>query len=193
VALVAALWMGVALSCLMALDIGNLFWQQRELQKMADLAAVAGAADPVNTCASLAAASAASNGRAATDQLQVQSGHWQPNASGQRTSYFVAGAATVVNACRVTVQRTVPYFFVWPAADGGRRSLQATATAVQRPQLARLSVRSKLAAIQNNNDALLLNALVGGLLGGKVDISVLGWNGCWAPRSTCWRFWTPWH
>ncbi|MDH1701324.1 TadG family pilus assembly protein [Comamonas terrigena] len=177
VALVAALWMGVALSCLMALDIGNLFWQQRELQKMADLAAVAGAADSVNTCASLAAASAASNGRAGTDSLQVQHGHWQPNASGQRASYFVAGAATVVNACRVTVQRTVPYFFVWPAADGGRRSLQATATAVQRPQLARLSVRSKLAVIQNNNDALLLNALVGGLLGGKVDISVLGWNG----------------
>ena len=53
VALVAALWMGVALACLMVLDIGNLFWQQRELQKMADFAAIAGATDPASTCTTL--------------------------------------------------------------------------------------------------------------------------------------------
>lgn len=177
VALVAALWMGVALACLMVLDIGNLFWQQRELQKMADFAAVAGAADPLTTCTTLSIGNASSNGAATTDQLQVQYGRWQPQASGPRNTYFVAGAGTVVNACRVTVLRNVPYFFVWPAAEGGRRSLQATATALQRPQLARLSVRSKLAAIHSDSDALLLNALVGGLLGGNLNVSVLGWNG----------------
>ena len=177
VALIAALWMGVALSCLMVLDIGNLFWQQRELQKMADFAAIAGAADPATTCTTLSISNASSNGLAATDQLQVQYGHWQPNASGQRSTYFVAGTAAVVNACRATVQRTVPYFFVWPAAEGGRRSLQATAIAIQRPQFARLSVRSKLVTIQSDSDALLLNALVGGLLGGGLNVSALGWNG----------------
>lgn len=177
VALVAALWMGVALSCLMVLDIGHLFWQQRELQKMADFAAIAGATDPASTCTTLSAGSAGSNGLVSTDQLQAQHGHWLPNASGQRTTYFTSGSAMQVNACRVTVQRTVPYFFVWSAAEGGHRTLQATATAVQRPQSARLSVRSKLAAIQTDSDAALLNALVGGLLGGKLSISVLGWNG----------------
>ena len=37
-----ALWMGIALAALMVLDIGNLFWQKRELQKIADLSALAG-------------------------------------------------------------------------------------------------------------------------------------------------------
>ena len=43
VAMLGALWLMVAVICLATIDIGNVFWQRRELQKIADLAALAGA------------------------------------------------------------------------------------------------------------------------------------------------------
>ena len=44
VAMLGALWLMIAVICLATIDIGNVFWQKRELQKIADLAALAGAA-----------------------------------------------------------------------------------------------------------------------------------------------------
>ena len=43
VAMLGALWLMIAVICLATIDIGNVFWQKRELQKIADLAALAGA------------------------------------------------------------------------------------------------------------------------------------------------------
>ena len=36
VAILGALWLMIAVICLATIDIGNVFWQKRELQKIAD-------------------------------------------------------------------------------------------------------------------------------------------------------------
>lgn len=180
VAVIVALWMGVALSCLMVLDIGNLFWQQRELQKIADLAALAGASGGVESgCRSNAGAAALENAKSngwkgTSGTLSANAGIWQPNA-GELHSFFQAGGAPT-NACHVKVTNTVPYFFVFPASDGGRRTIKAEATALQGSRVAKLSIRSTLATI-SSKDSVVLNALLGGLLGGSLDVNAVGWNG----------------
>lgn len=180
VLVLTTLWMAVALACLLVLDIGNLFWQQRELQKVADLAAQAGASAPLSdACRANDAAVAGYNARAngfqtGSGTLQVQPGVWQPQGA-DLTTFFTAGAAPA-NACQVTVTRTVPYFFVWPVAAGGSRTLTARATAVQAPQVARLAVRSTLVTV-NSSQAIILNAVLGGLLGGSLNLSAAGWEG----------------
>lgn len=186
VLVIVALWMGVALACLLVLDIGHLFWQQRELQKTADMAALAGAAEEVGTaCRADAAAPAGRNARdngyaeGVGQSLQAQPGRWSPQA-GAPAPFFVAGAAPF-NACHVQVMHTVPYFFVWPAAAGSARTLHAQATAAQTPRVARLSVRSTLAAVDSSQSPLL-NAVLGGLLGGSLNLSAAGWNGLLATQ-----------
>ena len=179
-AVLAALWMGVAVACLMVLDIGNLFWQQRELQKVADLSALAGASGKLETaCLPNAGAAAFENAKAngwqaGNGTFVAQAGGWQPQ--GASMSSFFQPGGNPSNACHVEVTRTVPYFFVWPAADGGRRTLNAQATALQRSKQAKLSIRSTLATV-TTDQAPILNALVGGLLGGSLDIAAVGWNG----------------
>lgn len=171
--------MGVALSCLMVLDIGNLFWQQRELQKIADLAAIAGASGSLveNTCQLGGQWSATQNGEKDTDVLTAEVGAWQPATGSSMVDFFhLAVVPSDRNACRVTVARSVPYFFLW-ATQNHSRQLSATATALQRSKpVIRLGVRSELLSIDSTQSPVL-DLLLGGLLGGGLQLGVLGWNG----------------
>ncbi|MEL0028510.1 MAG: hypothetical protein VW625_07615, partial [Perlucidibaca sp.] len=58
---------------------------------------------------------------------------------------------------------------------GGRITLSAHAIATKGVPLAALTLRTTVATIDSTQGALL-NSLVGGLLGGAVNVSVLGWN-----------------
>lgn len=108
----AAIWVMVAIVVLGAVDIGNLYLQRRDLQRIADMAALAAAqaAAPTNptdmSCsgANLAAQSVAQlndsyklstiapvNG---TDQIQSSCGRWDPPATASGSStYQVANAS----------------------------------------------------------------------------------------------------
>lgn len=176
-AVIVALWMGVALSCLMVLDIGNLFWQQRELQKIADLGAIAGASGDLNgnVCQLGSEWSATQNSKLDTDELTAEVGTWQPVAGSSMVDFFLPTLVPADrNACRVTVVRSVPYFFLWPTHN---RLLSATATALQRSKpVVRLGVRSELLSIDSTQSPVL-DLLLGGLLGGGLQLGVLGWNG----------------
>lgn len=170
-----ALWMGIALAALMVLDIGHLFWQKRELQKIADMAALAGARTPVSSACSPAERSVAqANGLAAAESFAAVPGYWG-EVPGATSVQFVPNAPSL-NACHVTVRRVVPYFFIWPATAGSGRELVAQATAATKSQLAQLSTRSQLLKLSSEQSPLL-NALVGGLLGGQLNVGVLGWQG----------------
>lgn len=170
-----ALWMGIALAGLMVLDIGNLFWQKREIQKIADLSALAGANTPIQTfCAVSERGVAQANGLLDAEYFLPVPGYWGANESGTGVQFKASNSSA--NACHVTVKRVVPYFFMWPASAGTGRELTAEATAVTKSRLARLSIRTQLAAI-NSQDSVLLNALIGGLLGGQLNVGVMGWQG----------------
>jgi uncharacterized membrane protein len=63
VATLGALWLMIAVICLATIDIGNVFWQKRELQKIADLAALAGASGGLPGACQQCAAEAFQRGR----------------------------------------------------------------------------------------------------------------------------------
>ena len=80
------------------------------------------------------------------------------------------------NACRVKITRQVPYFFVFSVGSGSNRVVEAQATAKQATRLAKLGIRTTVLDIDSDKSPLL-NPLFTYLLGGKLNISGVGWNG----------------
>lgn len=190
-AVTGALWLGVAVICLMVIDIGHVFWQQREVQKIADMAAVGGAAGEVGDCPGYAIAAARRNGLRADSELQsVQCGHWDPkqpatepsSGSADRPAQYFVETSDPFNAARVTVRRSVPFFFVFAWSDeSGARTVEAKATAARSTPLAALTLRSTLVNIDSQRSALL-NTVMGSLLGSALNVSAAGWNGLLAAQ-----------
>jgi uncharacterized membrane protein len=190
VALMGAIWMMVALLVLMSLDIGNLFWQKRELQKIADMAALAGAQGASQGCSTartLAQANAQLNGLRlgganADTFLPADCGNWNPKlppvaeagVACNPACYFDTSRSPV-NAVRVTVSRMVPFFFVF-SWDSSGRLVTATATAAEASARAALNIRSTLLSIDTSKSSLL-DAVFGGLLGSSLNIGAVGWQG----------------
>lgn len=186
----------VAIGALVSLDVGFVFYSQRQLQKAVDLAALSGAqqlkrADDLptttaNVMASVAAV-AGQNGypdgagpgcaeapAGAGDGMRACLGVWDPAdaANGDAVRHFNAGydAATLSpNAVRVQGTLTVPLLFVLPG--GTSRQLHAEAIAAASPPVASFSLGSGLL---NLNSA---SGVLGLLLGNTVNLSVADWNG----------------
>lgn len=198
VAVMGGIWLMISLLMLMALDIGNVFWQKREVQKIADLAALAGAqtvnGDPAGaagacpgTASADASANAGRNGMLAGDSLSVRCGNWNPrdsrgpaDAAATPPRYFRAESGLPLNAVHVTLSRTVPYLFIFDFSGGGTapssRTVVAEASATRTSPMAMLMVRNTLVSVDSSK-SVVLNALYGGLLGGSLNVDAIGWNG----------------
>jgi uncharacterized membrane protein len=172
VALIVALFMAVVIAALGALDVGDVFFARRSLQRTADLAALAAVQTMDDGCAQPlvnARANAAANGfdaDATGYSLTVVCGRWDAKANAA-PSYFAAGNGTSpLNAVQVTAQRTVPYFFLGPT-----RQVTATATA-RATNLGAFTVSTSLAQVQNG----LVNSLLNALLGANLNVSVASYE-----------------
>ncbi|MEG0446091.1 MAG: pilus assembly protein TadG-related protein [Comamonas sp.] len=182
VAMLGALWLMVAVICLATIDIGNVFWQKRELQKIADLAALAGASGPlVSSCSSNKSASvylnASANGLLAGELLEPIVGKWVASDGGtvDKGLKAVDASSKDANACKVQIKRNVPYFFMFSVSGSDKRIVNVTAIARQLPQLAKITIRSTLLSL--NTDDSILEPLLNGLLGSAVKIDAAGWKG----------------
>ncbi|MEQ5838156.1 pilus assembly protein TadG-related protein [Paraburkholderia acidicola] len=181
IALLAAIWLSIAIAALGAIDIGNLFFVRRDLQRAADLAASA-AAQTIGSAGGCAAAtasaqgSATANGLPATGTVVTTCGRWDPSAN-PGGSYFVSGnspLSTPLNAAQVTVSQSVPYFFFGPA-----RALSATATA-QATNIGAFSLTTSLAQLSGG----AINGLLNSLLGTSLSLSVASYQGLAATQVT---------
>ena len=103
VAMLGALWLMIAVICLATIDIGNVFWQKRELQKIADLAALAGAIRGTDTCVIDAQNNARLNGLQASDVFLAKPVRWDYGK--------LVNSAGKLNACTSSITRSVPFFF----------------------------------------------------------------------------------
>lgn len=178
VAMLGALWLMIAVICLATIDIGNVFWQKRELQKIADLAALAGAVGTPKSgvCRAEASSSITRNGGTLAELQSAEEGRWEVKPGVPSEQYFQQ-TVSPLNACKVQVARVVPYLFLFDAsASSGGREVNASATAFRSPRLARVSVRSTLLELDTTKSALL-NAVIGGMLGGSIQLGVVGWKG----------------
>ncbi|MEG0936802.1 MAG: pilus assembly protein TadG-related protein [Comamonas sp.] len=175
VAMLGALWLMIAVICLATIDIGNVFWQKRELQKIADLAALAGAAGDLDqqSCELQSKQNAILNGYEGA--INSKPGFWVRSGS-DSYSLFSEGKIPF-NACRVNVTKNIPFFFIFGATGENARLIEAVATARQNSaRMARLNIRSKLLTL-NTQQSKILNALVGKILGGNIDLEVASWQG----------------
>ncbi|MEE4087211.1 pilus assembly protein TadG-related protein [Pseudomonas viridiflava] len=189
IGLMAALTLVLALLCtLMVIDSGRLYMKKRSLQRIADVAALE-AAGRKGTCATGASAasyatqSAIRNGFTPGSDgrtLVATCGTLSVNTESRRV--FTADA-TQSQAIQVVVSHPVPRSIAAGIAalfdstpDSPDIQLSATAVAASASPLASLTIRSAAMTIDSAK-AAVLNPIVGGLLGGTLNLGVANWQG----------------
>lgn len=113
IAIIAAIVMPIMILALaFGIDIGHMAYVQRNLQKIADMAAIAGAED-ISNAAALATGNAVKNGlQTSSTQITVTPGNWNPQIE-MAPTYFSAAVpyGHQANAVQVQLSESVPYFF----------------------------------------------------------------------------------
>lgn len=174
-------FMLLAVLCLaLVVDTGRLYVEKRKLQRVADMAAIEAMArnGACNTGTALTFATQS----AARNDFIVGGTNTLTLTCGQVST--VAGLRTVAatpfggvdNAIQVVAARQVSASMIAGGIFGGKISLSAAAVATKGVPLASLTLRTTLATVDSTRGALL-NSVIGGLLGGSVNVSALGWNG----------------
>lgn len=186
----------VAIGSLVSIDVGHVFYRQRQLQKIADMAALAGAqqlkqaaaaatvsanvlsatqsAGAQNDYAGTASANCSAAGSSDADGMRVCLGVWDPaySTGSDTVRHFNAGYDTTklsANAVQVVVTQTVPILFVIPGSAS--RQLRAEAIANASPPVASFSIGSGLLDVNTGSSVL------SSLLGTSVQLSALDWQG----------------
>ena len=166
-----------------AVDEGALYLERREVQHIADLAAIAAAGNPANPSAAamavlasngLAAIPAASPngeenaGNARRELIEVKTGAYRPDPSVPAGQRFVAGASPT-NAVRVRIVKRGTRHFGYAFTDDLWISAAGIASAQSE---AAFSIGTRLARL----DEGILNALLGGLTGSSISLSLMDYN-----------------
>ncbi|RQQ53464.1 hypothetical protein DF121_06950 [Burkholderia stagnalis] len=186
VSVLATVWILVALVTLGTIDIGNLFYQRRDMQRIADMAALAAvqSLDPSDTSCAAAGAAALNNARAndsnavgtgapsrGQDQVAATCGRWDPQVYASLPAYYAAAASgmTQLNATQVTVTRTMRYSFlgVLSALGAGPGTVSANSTA-RASAIDTFSVSATLASV----NPVWLNGILSALLGTSVNLTL---------------------
>lgn len=190
IGLMAAITLGMALLfMLLIIDSGRIYLNKRQLQSVVDAAALE--ASNMNAVCSgtgvnaltQATTSAARNGftLGSGNTLTATCGTLTTGSNNLRT---FTSSTTATQAIQVTATESVTSsvaYGIWSLMTGAGVSttttLHATATAgyVGNP-LAQLNIRSSLATVDSSQSPLL-NALLGGLLGGSLNLSAAQYNG----------------
>ncbi|MCE2680324.1 MAG: hypothetical protein LW629_07720 [Burkholderiales bacterium] len=163
--LVLALFgLGIAVSCFTALGLGQMMWQKREIQKIADVAARTAASQLGDFPAfGTARELATNNGLRTSDTLTFDCPTDPANTATQACS---SGSTN----SRAVVLRTVkPYFF---AAD---TVLRASATAQPSPLIV-ATISNSLVTL-NTAQSALLNGLINAIGGGNINLSAVSYQG----------------
>ena len=182
VAITSVIALSLLVIVLVGVELGYLFFLKRELQKTADLAALAGAqalrpsACPV---AQLAARdNAAKNSPAGIDPLtdaEVECGNWDPVSNAPPLHFNAAVSGEKLNAVRISITRN-PVLLPFSFTGNTEHSIAVSALAYQSIPQALLSIRSTLVAFDSDQSPLL-DAVFGKLLGGNVALTAAGWQG----------------
>ncbi|MBD3832974.1 MAG: hypothetical protein IE910_06465 [Brevundimonas sp.] len=155
----------------LAVDVGSVSLKARQIQGAADLSAMAAAHDLVR--AEAAAHATASANLSDIQTIDVVKGAYVADGRIKPKDRFLAGAADP-NAARVEVTAPAPLFFGRWVLQRDSLNVRRTATAAipgGQPQ-AMFSIGSRLASL----DGGLANALLSGLLGSNVSLTVMDYR-----------------
>ena len=165
----------ICVSAALAVDVGSMMLKGREVQGAADLSALAAAqtlSQPL-TQTQAAATTIAHANLADLTAVQVQVGGYAPDRRLKPTERFTPGGAQP-NAARVVLSAPAPlYFGRWiMGRDSVAVSKSATAALPGGQPSAIFSIGSRLASL----DGGLANALLSGLLGSHVSLTVMDYR-----------------
>ncbi|MGS0894100.1 TadG family pilus assembly protein [Burkholderia stagnalis] len=199
--MLAAIWILVAILVLCSIDIGNLYFQRRDVQRVADMAALAAAQriDQTDTSCATAksnalksagannsnqvSANAPSSGH---DQVTTTCGRWDPPTATATSlpppNYYVSPTNVFpINAAQVTVTRSMTYFFMglFTAVGAAPPTISANATA-RATNIDSFSVSSGVLSVGGScasgsaptGSVGLLDILLSGLLGSGSQLNL---------------------
>lgn len=176
VAVMAAVFSAlICIAAALAVDVGSMVLKGREVQGAADLSALA-AAQTLSQPLARTEAAAADTARANLADLasvRLQLGGYTPDRRLKPAARFTPGAARP-NAARVVLSAPAPlYFGRWiMGRDSVTVSKSATAALPGGQPSAMFSIGSRLASL----DGGLANALLSGLLGSHVSLTVMDYR-----------------
>ncbi len=153
----------------LAVDLGSVYLQSRQLQGIADLAAI-GAANDLSNAQAAASGTAGANGWRGAIRSVVVIGTYVADADIPASRRFTPGGPTP-NAAQVTLTAPANLFFGASIYGSPTVNISRTATATS-AQLASFSLGSRLAAVQGG----IANSLLSGLTGSQVSLSVMDYN-----------------
>ena len=167
----------------LAIDSGALYTQRRHVQELADLAAITASAN-LGRAGTAAAVSLRDNGIAnvtitpagsdaqpgTSDDVvaAVVTGRYRDDLDTEVAKRFEPGASPA-NAAQVMLRARGTRLFTWPLVP---EPLMAAKSLARITSSAAFSVGSRLAEL----DGGIANALIGGLLGGKVSLSIMDYR-----------------
>jgi len=177
-----AIALSLIIITLIGTELGYMFYLKRELQKTADLAALAGAQGlGVNNCTAATAAAianAAQNMPVGLTPLGADGivcGRWDPVQAPASPHFAAPLSGEALNAVRVVISRA-PALLMPGIAGNQAGTITVEAMAARMSPRAALTIRSTLLAVDSTKSPLL-NAVFGSLLGGSVNLSAGGWDG----------------
>lgn len=150
-------------------DVASVFVERRRAQSAVDLAAIAAARDPDKALAA-AIATVNDNGVAGVRDVRITKGSYVANPSTPANQRFVPNG-TPVNAVMVELDSRAQAYFGKGFLPDGTMDVATRATAVSTAQAA-FTVGSRLLSL----DGGILNAVLSGLLGGNVSLTVMDYN-----------------
>lgn len=193
VVVMAAVFLSIIVVLLSSIDIGYVFYMKRNLQKAADLAALAGAQQLVSVplsgnptgCVAADAPWQAAIGNAQTNGFSTAApnamvntiipacGLWDPivNASAAPAYFAAPVSGTQLNSVKVVLTQTVPTFF-----GLAPQKLTAVAIASGSGPTAAFSLGTGLLSLCSASGSLS-SILVNGLLGSNICLSAVTYNG----------------
>jgi uncharacterized membrane protein len=175
-----AIALSLVVIVLIGTELGYLFYLKREMQKAVDLAALAGAQALQGTDCDGARNAALANATLnlptglALNAGDIRCGRWDPITNAGPLHFAAPTGMQPHNAVSITMQRAPALLL--PALPGNQaRTIAVQALAAQRLPRAALTLRSTVASIDPAR-ATLLNAVLGGMLGGSLSLDAVGYN-----------------
>ncbi|GAN00477.1 transmembrane protein [alpha proteobacterium U9-1i] len=153
----------------LAVDVGNVYLNTRRLQGIADLAAISAASD-LPRARERAGEAVRLNNWPGNVRISTDTGAYRPNPDVPAARRFSADGAGR-NAARVQLRADTPLYFAAMFVPEGRMSFTREAVAAQ-SRLAAFSVGTRLLSL----DGGALNALLSGLTGSNVSLSVMDYR-----------------
>lgn len=153
----------------LGVDVGAVYLRSRELQGVADIAAMTAAQD-LGRAQARAEAAVRANRAGQGVRVRTELGRYVPDPARPAAQRFVPGVRGA-NAVRVRLDGDAPLYFGALFVAEGRMQVGRNATAAQ-ARLASFQIGSRLLALRGG----IANALLGGLAGGAVNLSVMDYQ-----------------